>query len=95
MQTYNFAPTVAYKINDMVSVAVGLQAEYIKASYDAFLGTQPRIGTLNGADWALGWTAGVTFRPMARTEIGIGYRSAIDHTINGNWDVPAAVAPAK
>lgn len=94
VQTYNFAPTVAYKINDMVSVAVGLQAQYIKASYDAFLGTQPRIGTLNGADWAFGWTAGVTFRPLAATQIGIGYRSAIDHTINGDWQVPAALAPA-
>ena len=94
VETYNFTPTVAYKINDMVSVAVGVQAQYIKASYDAFLGTQPRIGSVNGADWAFGWTAGVTFTPLPKTQIGIGYRSQIDHNINGNWDVPAAVAPA-
>ena len=34
VESYNFAPTVAYKINDMISVAVGLQAQYMKASYD-------------------------------------------------------------
>jgi len=94
VKTYNLNPSIAYKINDMVSVAVGFQAQYIQASYDAFLGAQPRIGTLNGADWGFGWTAGVTLTPLPRTTIGIGYRSAIDHTINGTWAVPAAVAPA-
>jgi len=94
VKTYNFNPSIAYKFNDMISVAVGFQAQYIKASYDAFIGTQPRIGTLNGADWGFGWTAGVTITPMPRTTIGIGYRSAIDHTLSGTWDVPAAVAPA-
>lgn len=94
LKTYNLNPSIAYKFNDMLSVAVGFQAQYIQASYDAFLGTQPRIGTLNGADWGFGWTAGITVTPMPRTVIGIGYRSAIDHTLSGTWDVPAAVAPA-
>ncbi|MBS0246970.1 MAG: outer membrane protein transport protein [Proteobacteria bacterium] len=94
LKTYNLNPSIAYKINDMISVAVGFQAEYMQASYDAFLGTQPRIGTLNGAAWGFGWTAGVTFKPLPKTTIGIGYRSAIDHDISGTWDVPAAVAPA-
>ncbi|RDV05142.1 OmpP1/FadL family transporter [Undibacter mobilis] len=93
VKTYNVNPSIAYKFNDMISVAVGFQAQYIQASYDAFLGTQPRIGTLNGADWGFGWTAGITITPMPRTTIGIGYRSAIDHTLSGTWDVPAAVAP--
>lgn len=94
VKTYNFNPSIAYKFNDMVSVALGFQAQYVKASYDAFLGTQPRIGTLNGADWGFGWTAGITLTPLPKTTIGIGYRSAIDHTLSGTWDVPAAVAPA-
>jgi len=94
VKTYNVNPSIAYKFNDMISVAVGFQAQYIQASYDAFLGAQPRIGTLNGADWGFGWTAGVTITPMPRTTIGIGYRSAINHTLSGTWDVPAAVAPA-
>lgn len=94
VKTYNLNPSIAYKFNDMISVAVGFQAQYIQASYDAFLGTQPRIGTLNGADWGYGWNVGMTITPAPRTTIGIGYRSGIDHKINGTWDVPAAVAPA-
>jgi long-chain fatty acid transport protein len=95
VQTYNFSPTVAYKINDVISVAVGLQAQYMKASYDAFLNAAPLyIGALNAAGWGWGWTAGVTLTPLPKTQIGIGYRSAIDQKINGSWVVPAAVVPA-
>lgn len=93
IESYNFSPTVGFKINEMVSVAVGLQAEYMKASYDAFLNTAPSIGTLNGAGWAFGWTAGVTLTPLPKTQIGIGYRSKLDHKLKGTWDVPAGFAP--
>lgn len=93
VETYNFAPTVAYKINDMISVAFGVQAQYMKVSYDAFLATNPLIGSVNGAGWGWGWTAGVTFTPLPKTQIGIGYRSAIDQKINGSLDVPAALKP--
>lgn len=104
VETYNFSPTAAYKINDMISVALGVQAQYMKASYDIFSnpfgpggvgGTQ--ISTLNGAGWGFGWTAGVTLTPLAKTQIGIGYRSAINQKINGTLDVPTFVqglAPA-
>ncbi len=94
VETYNFAPSVAYKINDMISVSVGLQAQYLKASYDAFLGAAPLIGNLSGGSWDFGWTAGVTFTPTRTTQIGLGYRSGIDQKINGTWDVPAALAAA-
>ncbi len=94
VESYNFSPSVAYKFNDMISVSVGLQAQYLKASYDAFLGAAPLIGTLNGGSWDFGWTAGVTFTPAPKTQLGLGYRSAIDQKINGTWDVPAALAGA-
>ena len=54
IDSYNFAPTVAYKINDMISVAAGVQAQYLKASYDIFLGASPLIGSLTGAGCGAG-----------------------------------------
>lgn len=90
LESYNFSPTVAYKLNDWISVAVGVQAQYAKASYDLYLGAGPTIGTLNAAGWAFGWTAGVTLTPLPKTQIGIGYRSAIDQKANGTLDLPAA-----
>ncbi len=88
VESYNFAPTIAYKFNDMVSVAFGVQAQYMKVSYDAFLTAAPLIGAVNGAGWGFGWTAGVTLTPLPKTQIGIGYRSAIDQKINGSLDLP-------
>jgi long-chain fatty acid transport protein len=91
IETYNFAPTAAYKINDWISVAIGLQAQYLRAEYDAYVNTVPTlISTLKGAGWGFGWTAGVTLTPLPKTQIGIGYRSAIDQKVNGTLDQPAA-----
>jgi long-chain fatty acid transport protein len=91
--TYNFSPTVAYKLTDWISVAVGMQAQYLKASYDFYLGAGPLIGSLNGAGWSYGWTAGVTLTPLPKTQIGIGYRSSLDQKLNGTLAIPAVGCP--
>src|SRR5665647_607134 len=92
IESYNFAPTVAYKINDWISVAAGVQLQYMKVSYDAFLGAVPlRVGSVTGAGWSAGWTAGVTLTPLPQTQIGIGYRSSLNQDINGTLDVPAGI----
>lgn len=91
IETYNFSPTLAYKLNDWISVAVGVQAQYMKVSYDALVLTTPLIAAINGAGWGFGWTAGVTLTPLPKTQIGIGYRSGIKQHINGTLDAPTAV----
>lgn len=84
VKSYNFAPTIAYKINDMLSVALGVQMQYMKVSYDQLAAPMPTtIANLEGSGWAFGFTAGATFTPMPGTVIGIGYRSALDQDING------------
>ena len=89
IQTYNFTPTVAYKVNDWLSIGAGVQMQYMKASYAIFLGASPNfIGSLDGAGWGFGWTAGITLTPLPKTQIGIGYRSAIDQKINGTLGLP-------
>lgn len=92
VKSYNFSPTVAYKINDWISVALGLQAQYLTVSYDALVAQTPLwIATINGAGWSYGWTAGVTLTPLPKTVIGIGYRSALTQKIDGTLDAPAGV----
>lgn len=91
IESYNFSPTVAYKINDWISVAFGMQAQYLKVAYDALVLTTPLIATINGAGWGFGWTAGVTLTPLPKTQIGIGYRSSIKQHVNGTLDAPTGV----
>lgn len=94
IQSYNFAPTIAYKINDWISIGAGVQLQYMNASYLFFINPIPTlIGSLNGAGWGFGWTAGVTLTPLPHTQIGIGYRSAINQKLNGTLALPVYGCP--
>lgn len=39
---------------------------------------------VKGKDWALGWNAGLLWRPAPSTRIGLTYRSAVDHKLKGS-----------
>ncbi|MGE4166686.1 MAG: OmpP1/FadL family transporter, partial [Xanthobacteraceae bacterium] len=83
LQAHNFNPIVALKVADGLSVAVGLQAQYMDISYENFQAAAAANLKLTGTGWAWGWTAGVTFTPFPQTQIGLGYRSAIDQELDG------------
>ncbi|MEI2383825.1 outer membrane protein transport protein [Breoghania sp. JC706] len=81
----NVTPTVAYKFNDMLSVGLGMQFQYFDVRLTSATGVAPGSATagLTGDDIGYGFTAGVTLTPMKGTEIGIGYRSAVFHELDG------------
>ena len=84
--TFNASPVVGLKLNDMVSLAAGVQINYMKGDLST-----ARLGTLasrvKGDDWGLGFTLGVHFTPVEGTEIGIGYRSRVKHKLEGTFFV--------
>ena len=86
------AVDLAYKINEMVSVAAGLRVLYMGLNEQTALApiAAPPLSTLKGDGWGIGYSLGATFKPSAGTELGIGYRSRITPEINGtlNFDVP-------
>ncbi len=94
IKTYNVAPTLAYKLTDAIAVAVGLQIEHIEGRLKSASGTTAAHpnSQIHGDDTAFGFTAGVNFRPNDHTNIGLGYRSSIDHTLEGTLSVPGAPA---
>ena len=85
IKTCNFNPTLAYRVTSTIAVGVGLQIQHIegrlKSAADATIAS-PNVA-IRGDDTAFGFTAGVMFTPNAGTSIGIGFRSAIDHTLEG------------
>jgi long-chain fatty acid transport protein len=102
LATYNAAPSIAYRLNDWISIGVGVQIEYARADLAtglpingvgatglAALGNQADI---SGKGWGFGFTAGVTLNPTPTTTIGLGYRSAINQKINGTLVLPAGPA---
>jgi long-chain fatty acid transport protein len=99
-------PTVAWKINNWLSVGAGVQIMYFKVNLDsAFPGSgetgpfpllaplSPDALSLHGDAWAVGFTAGATITPTPWTTIGVGYRSGIDEKTHGDIFRPAFVAP--
>jgi long-chain fatty acid transport protein len=89
LATYNAAPSIAYRINDWISIGAGVQIQYAKASLELGLpALAPPFGlntqvTLRATGWAFGATAGVTLTPTPTTTIGLGWRSALNQKIEG------------
>jgi long-chain fatty acid transport protein len=89
IRTYNGTPSLAIKLTDWLSIGGGVQIQWAQAGLQfespipAFPLPAHQLAQLTGNDWAYGWTAGVTVTPTPWTQIGLGYRSAIDQKITG------------
>jgi len=85
MKTLNINPVVAYRINPTVSIAAGLQAEHMEATLSNMVPTLAgdALFEINGDGWAYGFTLGAMFELSPKTRIGLGYRSELDHDVDG------------
>ncbi len=99
VKTINVNPTLAWKINDTVSLGFGVNAQYLDADLTrrAFLGVGVSTPVeVTGDDWGWGWNIGAMFTLSPATRIGVSYRSEIKYTIEGNvtfGTVPALNGP--
>src|SRR5574343_464181 len=89
IKTINFNPSVGYRVNDKVSLGFGI-------NYQTINGELTRTGVaLKGDDASWGWNAGALFTLSPAMRVGIAYRSAIKHrlegTVNGALPVRADV----
>ncbi|HYD65149.1 OmpP1/FadL family transporter [Azospirillum sp.] len=106
LRTYNFTPTVSYRVLPQLTVGAGLQVQYAKAKLsqasDFALRRGLPPGSLDitsdmvGDDWGFGATAGILYEPMKGTRLGLSYRSSVKHTLKGtlSFDAPAALRAA-
>ena len=88
LRTYNATPSIAWRINDWISVGAGVQIEYARATLEKGIGPGGLIppgvqGTLRGTGYGVGATAGVTLTPTPTTTIGIGWRSSLNQKVDG------------
>lgn len=95
--TLNVNPIVGIKINDWLSIAGGPMVQYFDVRLKraaGFLPTAPSV-ILEGDDFGIGFTAGLTLTPFAGTSIGIGYRSSINQELEGTLDIPGRSIPIR
>ncbi|MDB5513183.1 MAG: rane protein involved in aromatic hydrocarbon degradation [Enterovirga sp.] len=97
IQSLNFAPLLGVKINEWLSVGIGPTVQYFKVRLNQASGIAPTAGNiiLEGDSLAAGVTAGATITPMPGTVFGIGWRSGIQHEVEGTFRTPLAVLPVR
>lgn len=102
LTTVNVSPSVSYRINDALSVALGVQVGYLDARQTNALnfgavvpGASDGLFRVSGNHMALGWTSSLLYQFTPSTRLGLSYRSSIRHAIHGRAEfqgVPAALA---
>ncbi len=104
LKTYNFNPVVGYQLTSTLSVGVGLQVQYTDLNLKQAIIPPPAVfGVVPSSahpsanvkidDWSVGFTAGLLWRPLQGTSIGVGYRSRINNTLEGTLDVDGFAIP--
>ncbi len=107
LKTYNINPSIAYRVNDKVSLGLGLNWQRVEAEYkrqvavgSATPGLTPIVVAsplkLTLDDNAWGWNAGALFTLSPSTKVGVSYRSAIKYDTTGKIEVsgPSAAVNA-
>ena len=88
--TMNINPTIAYKLTPELTVGVGVQVEYLNVRLNnngTPLGRPDRSAELD--DVGIGFTAGASWTPVKGTTLGIGWRSAVDFELEGDYHAGA------
>ncbi|MDH5536966.1 MAG: outer membrane protein transport protein [Betaproteobacteria bacterium] len=85
IKTVNINPSIAYKVNNNVSIGAGVSVQKIEAELSSFSG----VGALGNAvleadDVGYGFNLGVMFQPDANMRIGLTYRSKIKYELEGS-----------
>ncbi len=81
-------PTIAYKVNDKLSIGAGINIQHADAELtNAVSDIAEGTGSLKGDDWSYGYTLGLLYTPIESTTLGLSYRSAVKHTLDGTSSV--------
>ncbi|MBS1142958.1 MAG: transporter [Proteobacteria bacterium] len=96
VKTYNLNPSVAYRVNEYVSLGGGLNIQRLEATYKRLTAI-----SVNGAasplkltldDNSLGWNMGALFTLTPQTKLGISYRSEVKYSTTGRIEITGPAA---
>ena len=103
IKTYNVNPSIAYRVNEKVSLGAGFSWQKIEADYYRQVAVLPslRFGALPQVeshmsidDDAWGWNIGALFTLSPSTKVGLSYRSAIQYHTTGKVKLEGDGTPA-
>jgi long-chain fatty acid transport protein len=103
LTTIDIAPSVAYKVNDLLSIGGGLDVQYADATLSNALpntllpggptAATDGLATLKGDSWAVGFNLGVMLQPLPGTRVGLTYRYGITQDLQGDTTITGLTGP--
>ena len=95
IKTYNINPSIAWRVNEQVSLGFGVNWQRLDATYDRVAGTlatpYPPLSSsqvhLTLEDDAWGWNTGALFTVSPTTKVGVSYRSKVEYDATGKIEV--------
>ncbi|HEX5337334.1 MAG TPA: outer membrane protein transport protein [Gallionella sp.] len=90
IETINLNPSVAYQVNDSVSLGAGINYQRIRGELTSAVGTS--TSSMTGSDSAWGYNFGALVNVSPSTRVGVAYRSDISYNLNGRVNFTAPLA---
>lgn len=91
------SPSLAYRINDKLSIGAGATFIYSKLDLDIAINQGPlpdgRASLDKLDDWGVQGFFGLTYQPNEQTTIGVVYRSKSDTDLRGDLSIKSALPP--
>ncbi|MEM9469123.1 MAG: outer membrane protein transport protein [Pseudomonadota bacterium] len=89
LTTINVSPALAFEATEWLSVGGGIDIQYADAELKSAVSNVVSEGEskLEGDDISIGYNIGLQANPMENTTIGIHYRSAMSHELDGRISV--------
>lgn len=95
LKSIDIQPSAAYRFNNWLSVGAGVNIQYVYANLKSHI-PAPAAGApnpandgsvkLEGDDWGVGYNLGLQFQPTDMTKIGLTYKTAVNHELEGDVD---------
>jgi long-chain fatty acid transport protein len=84
--TINIQPSLGFKVNDWLSVGIGLDVQYAELDQDLIVPVGPLEpkASIDGDSWEIGASAGLLIEASESTRFGLRYRSELDHDLEGD-----------
>lgn len=87
LKTVNINPSLAFKVNEQLSLGVGISAMWAQAELTRAVnsGTPVESNTkIKGDDWGFGFNLGAIYQATADTRFGLAYRSKVEQHLKGD-----------
>jgi long-chain fatty acid transport protein len=94
VKTININPSLAFKVNEQLSLGVGLSAMYAEATLTSQVNrvVNPESDVeIKGDDWGFGFNLGAIYQITANTRVGVAYRSKVEQHLDGEAKFGAAL----